>query len=384
MEISNRKARYPWEYDKEGFKRRLLKEYIRRIRNTMKEGKINVANPFPEVHKIFNQEQTRAMRDFNKYQELIAPFAIFKIYQRPIVIIKGKRYLLPSVQDALDAKTAFDSILQTTQTGTDQRTISFYWETVIKNPNSTAEQLTDIYNKERKRPVSTNTMRAYLKRLIEIEWVDERECEHENTKGYVDKRFKSYSPLKKSLNGSNLSFEADLRTYLENSFKNWLKTVTEENLLHPQIIMPRIDGTALQISIEEMENIILGKQVLRISLRENQDSVETLSQPNLELNQKNNIATASKTETETLDNSLQSLFYRRLSASRQRPCDGEGKGGPCPHLAEYEMLSSDNPIKPCYCEGHFKKTRISCTENGFRLVEQELKEVEAVFSWLRF
>jgi hypothetical protein len=376
MEISNRKSSFPWEYEKESFNRRLIQEYIRRIRDTMQKGKIRVVNPFTEVHKVFSKDQTRSMRDFNKFLELMPSFAMFKIFQRPIVIIAGKRYLVPTIQDALDAKAAFDAILQTTQTGTEQRIISFYWEIIANTPNATAEQLTDVYNKERKHKVSTNTIRGYLKRLVDIEWVDDRESEHENSRGYVDKRFKTYTPLKKSQNASNLNFEVDLLAVLENSFKNWLKTVTEKNLLYPQIIIPKIDGSALQISIEELKNIILGSETPEICRGGNPSFSVTVSKPNSDAIQENNVETVSESEIETLEQNSRNLFYRRLSPYEQQPCDGESKGGPCAHLAEYEMLSSDNPIKPCYCENHFKLTKTSCVENDFHLIERQPEQLK--------
>ncbi len=61
------------------------------------------------------------------------------------------------------------------------------------------------------------------------------------------------------------------------------------------------------------------------------------------------------------------LHYRRLAPNENKKCEGEGKGGPCPHLAQYEFSSSDNPEKLVYCESHFQTIRKSCSENGYVL-----------------
>jgi hypothetical protein len=60
-----------------------------------------------------------------------------------------------------------------------------------------AETLTDLYNKNRKHPLSVSRIRQWLKRLEDIGWVDIREATHENYKGFIDIRYNSYTPLKK-------------------------------------------------------------------------------------------------------------------------------------------------------------------------------------------
>jgi hypothetical protein len=379
MEISNRRSSYPWEYEKESFNRRLIREYIRRIRDTLQLGKISVVNPFIDLHKSFGKEQTRSMRDFNKYLELLGPYAMFKLFQRPVIIISGKRYLVPTIQDALNAKAAFDAILQTTQTGTEQRVISFYWEIVINNPSATVEQLTDLYNKNRKHKVSTNTIRAYLKRLVDIEWVDERESEHESSKGYIDKRFKTYLPLKQSINGSNLKFEVDLKANLEKSFKEWLKNVTAENLLHPQIIIPRIDGTAQQISAEELNAIALGNEFPQTPDAEDTQISVAISKTNPQPAAEKGAETPLKPQKEPSEqnsepnrNSSKETHYRLLAPNEPHPCDYYG----CVREAQYQVAG-------CYfCNGkdvsHFKEMLAKNIAEGFTNIEDPLDSKESL------
>jgi hypothetical protein len=265
MEISNRKSSFPWEYSVENFNHRLIQEYIRKIRDILQKGKISVVNPFTDVYQVFSKEQTRSMRDFNKFLELMAPYAMFKLFQRPVIIVAGRRWLVPTVQDALDAKSAFDAIIQTTQTGTEQRIISFYYEVVAKHPNGAdAEFLTDEFNKGRKKAYASRTIRGWLDRLVDIEWVDEREDTHVNDKGFIDRRFKTYVPLKKAESAAVLETAIDLKSVLQKSFKSWLKTIAEMKSFTPPIIIPKINGTVFEISIEEMESIVLGLELPKI------------------------------------------------------------------------------------------------------------------------
>jgi hypothetical protein len=373
MEISNKKSSFPWEYEKENFSRLLFQEYIRKIRDTLQKGKIGFVNPFT-IHTAFNKEQTRSMRDFNHYLELIAPYPMFKLFQRPVIVISGKRYLLPTIEDVLNAKTDFDAILQTTQTGTEQRIISFYFDVVAKHPEgTTVEQLTDEYNKGKKKQYSSRTIRVWLDRLVEIEWVDEREREHFKTnkygEDYVDKRFLTYVPMKQpeqSETTVKLTTAIDLRFDLEKSFKKWLQTVAEKiSITHPPIIC-RIDGSANQITLEELTNIVLGIENDKTVCGVISESSATVQNPNSDSIREIEPETIAVTENTLI------LYYRKLPPNTNLKCEGEGKGSPCTFFAQYEMLSSDNPEKPHYCKTHFQATAKNCQTNNFQLVEKEV------------
>ena len=110
------------------------------------------------------------------------------------------------------------------------------------------------------------------------------------------------------------------------------------------------------------------KQVSNTEVTEHKSSVENEpKKENLTVN------TEVSEETEVTEVSLRPiLYFKRLAPNKLRPCDGEGKGNPCPHLAEYEMLSSETPT--AYCESHFQATRKACIDNGFELVEERLSK----------
>lgn len=256
--ISTVKSNYPWKYNGDRFNKKLIQEYLRKIRDTMVKGKIKAVNPFENTDELTPSSQVRDMRDYNKFLELMPSLAYVHLFQRPIMTIHGQRYVLPTIQDALEAKSIFDSIEETTKTGTEQRIISFYWDVVVKTEGAPLEDITSRYNHDRKRKLSSTRIREWLDRLVQIEWVDPRQDEHENSKGYIDRRVITYHPLKQRDDGTILGFGVDLKPKLEEGYALWLKTVTTENGFTPEIIIPRIDGAAYQITLEDMEQLILG------------------------------------------------------------------------------------------------------------------------------
>ncbi len=263
MNISNRKSCYPWLYASDTLQRTAIKEYFRRIRDAMKEGRIKTINPFDGVAELFSKSQTRDMRDFNKFLELLPTYAITKLFQRPIIILGNQRFLVPTVDDFYSAKAVFDSVAETTKTGTEQRIISFYWDCVAKHPGTgvTVETLTDEYNANRKKPVSSRRIREWLDRLEEIEFLDARVGEQLTAKGDIDRQKITYHPLK--LKGTNavLDFAIDLKPILEKAFDSWLKNVAAEVVSHPIMIL-NIDGTAKQLNLEEFCAVVKGGSYL--------------------------------------------------------------------------------------------------------------------------
>jgi len=278
MNISNRKSCFPWLYDSEGLNKTIIQEYLRKVRDTLKTGNIKTINPFLDVADVFSKSQVRDMRDFNKFLELLPTYAIVKLFQRPIVIINGQRYLVPTMQDFYDAKAVFDSVAETTKTGTEARILCFYWDCVAKHSaGATVETLTDEYNKDRKKPVSSRRIREWLDRLVEIEFVDARAGEQITAKGDVDRQKLTFHPLK--LKGTNAILETaqDLKAILEKAFDLWFKTCAEEIASRPIMIL-NIDGTATQISLEEFAAIVKGGELpftAQVSKTETEPKQET-------------------------------------------------------------------------------------------------------------
>jgi hypothetical protein len=360
MSIACKKANFPWLYAKDALNYRLFQEYIKRIRDLTTKGGIKALNPFTELNSAFSTNATRDMRDFSKFLELMPSFALFKLFQRPIITLNGSRYLIPTVQDAIDAKEHFDSVSATTKTGTEQRIINFYWEQVAIIAGSTIEQLTDDYNKGRTKRLSSNTIRHWIDRLEQLEWLDKRTGERERTDGKTDWKTVTVHPLKIKNAGDKWFCKTTeyLRVELEKLFESWLNIVSKSDAFTPDIIMLNIDGSANKLTLEEFSKIVRGVEDLNF---------ETITQPKSNPIQQTEPEDLAVTKNTTSPNSI--INYRWLAPNEIRLCDGEGKGNPCPHEAKYELTSDDNPVAIHYCEEHFKTTRISCAQNGFSLKE---------------
>lgn len=350
MGISNNKSAYPWVYDGEQFNRRVIKEYVRKIKQFMTAGKICTALPFVDLHEGFSSEAVRDMRDFNKFLELVPSYAIFKLFQRPIVMIAGKRYLIPTVHDALEAKAAFDSIIETTKTSTDYRIIDFYYAIVAKHEygNVTAEQLTDEYNKGKKRPMSVKRIRDWLERLEKIGYVDIRESEHENSKGYIDRRFNAYFPLKKNAPSTAILQTAiDLKPILEKGFNKWLENAPIQTDPPPMIL--HINGTAEAISIAKMKAIVLGKDNKNYSGE--QSKIEgAFSAGESKLNGENKSENAAVSELAVKGTFSQYVIYERIQRNPGVYCSAPTRGGyDCGYEAEWSINGN------LYCDSCFKE-----------------------------
>ena len=353
MRISNDKSCYPWQYDTEPLNKRILKEYIRKIKFYVQKGNLKVANAFDGIKDVFSKDATRDMRDFNKYLELLPSYAILHLFQRPIITIRDKHYVIPTIQDAVDAKATFDSIIETTKTSTDFRVIEFYHKVVASKVNGcNAEFLADEYNKDRKHPMSIKRIRAWLTRLEEIGYVDIREATHENDKGYIDRRYNSYFPLKEknTPNTANLQTSIDLDEILKNGFKKWLENVTMETDPLTRIIILNLDGTAKPISLEEMMYIIIKKRESNISgvlFTPNPNSVEQIKAESTLIPQ---IAVKG-----VLSKHLKAHQIKRVAGIF---CSSTGSGGGCGFEAEWNLNGN------LYCETHFREHIKFNEENG--------------------
>jgi len=280
------------------------------------------------------------MRDFNKFLELMPSYTLFKLFQRPIMTIEGSRYLIPTIQDALDAKAAFNSIIETTKTGSDARVLEFYHKVVADKVNgSDAETLTDLYNKDKKHPKSARRIREWLDRLVEIGWVDVREGMDKDAKGYVDRRFNNYLPLKKNAaNTAILETTVVLEDILEKSFNIWLENAAVETDPPHKIIILNIDGTATEITLEEMKTLILK--------RGGSEKTATFSKPKL------------NTESEKKAEST-AIPEKTAIAVISNPKKTFNK------YLQYDLNGN------LYCETHFREQKKFCEENGTGLKHAE-------------
>jgi hypothetical protein len=305
MGISNKKASFPFLYKKESRNKRLIQIYLRQVRNIIKQYNLKPLTPFPSLHEEFRSLETRDMRDFNHFLELVPAFSLLKLFQRPILTINNENYLLATIQDILDAKALFDSVSLTTKTSTEKRTLELYYEAVrpIKC-GATINTLTDIYNKGKHKKVSTDTIRRWLKRLTEIEWVDVRE-------GLQDKpSVLTYFPLQ-AVNedesqtqltsniqpqcNCNVEMQQGLALFCLKDYENWLKTVVAEYPPEHWNILS-FNGSLEEATQDEVNSI-----------------VQSVKDP-VAATQQNNIESGFKTEKETESSCIPKMQTHRKHA----------------------------------------------------------------------
>ncbi|XES78155.1 MAG: hypothetical protein ACBZ72_04600 [Candidatus Bathyarchaeia archaeon] len=355
MEISAKKAAYPCLFNNNRFQKRLLKEYFRKIRETMKKGNISVISPYDGLNTIFNGDSTRYMRDFNKFIELIAPFAILHLYQRPVVILNDQRYLVPTIRDVLDAKDTFDKIIETTQTNADNRLIQFYWETVSKHQGdgTTLEVITDEYNQGKKRKLTSRTIYGWLEQLTKLEWVDARKGEQLTSKGYVDQQRITYHPLKNRETSLNMLIKEDLKPVLQEQFKKWLKTSLEKGWLRTPFIIPRIDGSAFEITLEELERVILDTEEKNAVI-----SKEDFT-PKSSTNQENKAENLLIPENKKIEEFM-------LPPNEPHPCEFYNCG-----LEATHYIKTKDADESYFCKTHFREMRKECESVNMKLESRQ-------------
>jgi hypothetical protein len=98
----------------------------------LKQFKLRVIVPFPNIDNLFSSIAIRDMRDYNHFTEILPALAMLKLFQRPIAKINDQYYLLVTIDDVKAAKALFDEIEETTKKGTEKRIIDFY-ETIVKS-----------------------------------------------------------------------------------------------------------------------------------------------------------------------------------------------------------------------------------------------------------
>ncbi len=264
-QITSRKKAFPWEFEKDTETKVLLKQLICEIRDTFKKLELKTVNPFPNIEELFVETATRDMRDYAHFQEILPAFTMFKMFQRPIVTVNGQTYLVIALEDVKAAKALFDEIAETTKSGAEKAVINFYNDFVKTKTSATLDVLVGEYNRANlKNTLSDYRIRWYLKRLNQIGWVQIK-------KGEVtgDKRKDTFYPLKdidpqyeqNKINDESSVIsktQLDLGAKLKNSFKTWLKTISEKTPSPQYAIIEFQSREITPLTVEEFTEKIIG------------------------------------------------------------------------------------------------------------------------------
>jgi hypothetical protein len=233
------------------------------------------------------------MRDFNHFTEILPAYAMFKLFQHPIAVINGQKWLVISLDDVKASKALFDEIAETTKTGTERRILDFY-EAFVQNKvdGTTLNELVDEYNDANPDDTKSDyAVRGWLKRLNQIGWVNILKGQQE------DKRKDTFIPLKqkhskpkiKGKNSGKNENQLDLDVELKNQFKTWLETISDEGIVQGYEILDFKTKQLQPLAVEEFVKKTVGVDL---------DTLLIVSEVETNANSETGLESSGKTENQ--------------------------------------------------------------------------------------
>jgi hypothetical protein len=229
-ELTNLKMAYPWQYEKETEEFKTISLLMRSIKNffasedhTLKD----IVVPFTNIYEIFSAELVRDMRDFQHFGQFLKTQTALNHEQRTqlerTASEKQKEYyLLSSAEDVKEALKTYDELFETTRTGTEQRILTFYHDIVKNGAQWYVQELVYEYNQRYAKKVSSDTIRDYLKRLMAIGYVTEKEDELKHSRNV-------YEPIITTEEKTEIKRFLENQQLLDDKLKIGLKTWKENN-----------------------------------------------------------------------------------------------------------------------------------------------------------
>jgi hypothetical protein len=311
QEVTDNKRSFPWQYDEDTKEKKLLKALILNIKDTVKKYNLKTVKPFPNLRNAikFSNIDTRDMRDYDHFNQMLPTYTAFKLFQRPIITIGKQKYIVESIDDVLAALELFEKIAETTRTGTEKLILDFYHNHVQSHKEGATLKTILADSPEMK---SERSARYYLTRLEELGWINITEGEQ------ADKRLLTYHPLKDTTETqqklipttANQQIAIVLRLELEKDFKTWIKTITTTDTSYALTKINFLDRTETPISMEEFDRMVIG---------ENEQANRQIQPKQLPLDTENKIEENNNIHTEsnpTLPNPSQENKNVRVGESR--------------------------------------------------------------------
>lgn len=276
--LTNLKAAQPWQYDHETEETKVIRTLIESLKKQMEDGKTDLVVPFLNLHEIFPKEIVRDMRDFQHFIQFLKAVTFLHFYQRPLMKIEDKRFLVSNVEDVKKSLELYMKIFETTRTGTQQRILNFYHEIVKKKTSWRLKEITEEYNKTHKKKLSSETIRKKLERLDEIGYVDTQ-------KDAADKRLNVYIPLvsedEKDAFSQNLENLTILSSKLKTGLDQWIEKIRQTASFYSYKDLGENRWGEVEIDLKEVKKLILGRDSsCQIFLEKN-------SKPKIQKNVKN-------------------------------------------------------------------------------------------------
>ena len=252
QEVIDNATSDPWEYGKETEEKQLIRRYIREVRDTIKKFNIKSVQPFPHLRNIieFSNTVVRDMRDYGHFNQLVPTYTMFKLFQRPIITIKGEHRLVATIDDVYDALEQFHKIEETTRSGTEKTVLDFYHDFIATIDPEKGATVGEIQEKSNVK--SGQTIRDRLKVLEQAGYVNIEEGLQK------DKRRWTIFPIKAKIDETTTDSQndADLKLKLQKDAESWIKT---SSLKYPSMQIEKIDFRTRQlvpISIDEFKKLI--------------------------------------------------------------------------------------------------------------------------------
>ena len=307
------------------------------------------------------------MRDFQHFLQMLPTYTEFALFQRPILTIRGEKYFVATVQDALAAKKQFDLIVETTKTGTDKRVLDFYHNFVQHHKDGATFEVILTHKFEVGKEVTAPNeyvARRFLNRLEEIGWVTIRENEQ------LDKRKLTFYALKDPSEDEDVKAQTkisesrcksetqpDLKALLEKDFETWLKTSSNTGNCLQLTTLCFSSNNEKPLDLEHFKKIILGVEGFQLLLVPNED-IE-LSSEIIRENKCNG-----KMHPDSLFSTGKPTFrYRKIPQAKR--CDF------CRGLnVEYEVLTPDGATQR-KCDPCFKKL-YNMFKDGATFIQEEI------------
>jgi hypothetical protein len=252
QEVIDNTTSDPWEYEDDTDEKKLIKLYIREIRNTIKQFNIKSVQPFPNLRNIiaFSNTIVRDMRDYSHFSQLFPTYTMFKLFQRPIITINGEHRLVVTIDDVLDALEQFHKIEETTRSGTDKTILDFYYDAIATIDTEKGATVTEIQKKSKVK--SAQTIRDRLRILEQAGYVNIEEGLQK------DQRRWTVFPIKVKVDETTTDnqTDVDLRFKLKKDAESWIETSSSK---YPSIQIQKIDFRTKQliyISLDEFKTLI--------------------------------------------------------------------------------------------------------------------------------
>jgi len=263
-QLTNMKANYPW-LNEESEEMQKIRGIINGVKSWFEVSKADVVVPFEGLQEFFPSSIVRDMRDFQHFIQFLKTITAMHLFQRPQIVIKNKAFVVSTMYDVAVAINIYSEIFETTRTGTEQTILDFYHNIVKQKASWYLKDLTEEYNAQASKKLSSESIRVKLDRLAQIGYVNvEKDADNKRNiyKRLVQDKEMSKNPLE------SISCQC-FKSKLEEGFKKWKEHVlkiggseikkffygiTEEGISKPPLTFDDLEADVLDENFFSVSN----------------------------------------------------------------------------------------------------------------------------------